>query len=61
MQVLQAAGSRRRFGINGAHIDSVYQAALDEGLPIVDTRHEMNAGHAPRGTRVSATLWGWPC
>ncbi|PRY18301.1 thiamine pyrophosphate-binding protein [Kineococcus rhizosphaerae] len=49
VQILEAAGVEVAFGINGAHIDSVYQAALDEGLPIVDTRHEMNAGHAAEG------------
>lgn len=46
---LQEAGVRTAFGINGAHVDSVYQAALDSGLRIVDTRHEMNAGHAAEG------------
>ncbi|WP_330351194.1 thiamine pyrophosphate-binding protein [Streptomyces sp. NBC_00582] len=49
VRLLQQAGVDRMFGINGAHIDSVYQAALDHRLPIVDTRHEMNAGHAAEG------------
>ncbi|GAA2484683.1 thiamine pyrophosphate-binding protein [Streptomyces longisporus] len=49
VRLLQQAGVDRMFGINGAHIDAVYQAALDHRLPIVDTRHEMNAGHAAEG------------
>lgn len=49
VRLLQAAGVEVAFGINGAHIDGVYQAALDAGLPIVDTRHEMDAGHAAEG------------
>ena len=49
VRILQQAGVDRMFGINGAHIDSVYQAALDHRLPIVDVRHEMNAGHAAEG------------
>lgn len=57
VRILQAAGVGVMFGINGAHIDSVYQAALDAGLPIVDTRHEMNAGHAAEGyARVRGAL-----
>ncbi|MFD4603846.1 thiamine pyrophosphate-binding protein [Streptomyces sp. NPDC058464] len=49
VRILRQAGVDTLFGINGAHIDSVYQAALDHGLPVVDTRHEMNAGHAAEG------------
>jgi hypothetical protein len=37
------------FGINGAHVDGIYQAALDAGFRIVDVRHEVNAGHAAEG------------
>jgi acetolactate synthase-1/2/3 large subunit len=49
VRTLMKAGIDTLFGINGAHVDSIYQAALDHGLPIVDTRHEMNAGHAAEG------------
>lgn len=49
VRTLLHAGAETLFGINGAHVDPIYQAALDHGLPIVDTRHEMNAGHAAEG------------
>jgi acetolactate synthase-1/2/3 large subunit len=57
IDVLLAEGVTTAFGINGAHVDSIYQAALDEGLRIVDVRHEMNAGHAAEGyARVTGGL-----
>ncbi len=49
IRILLQAGVDALFGINGAHVDTMYQAARDHGLPIVDTRHEMNAGHAAEG------------
>lgn len=45
------------FGLHGAHIDTVFQAALDAGLRIIDTRSEAGAGHAAEGySRVSRKL-----
>jgi len=49
VKTLLSAGVNTAFGINGAHVDDIYQAALDHGLRIIDTRHEMNAGHAAEG------------
>ncbi len=49
IRTLQRAGVDVAFGINGAHVDSMYQAALDRSFRIVDTRNEMNAGHAAEG------------
>jgi acetolactate synthase-1/2/3 large subunit len=49
VHTLQRAGVDTAFGINGAYIDPVYQAALDTDFRIVDVRHEMNAGHAAEG------------
>src|SRR4051794_36985607 len=37
------------FGLHGAHIDPIFQACLDHDIPIVDTRHEVAAGHAAEG------------
>lgn len=57
VRTLASAGVSTMFGINGAHVDAIYQAALDHGLPVVDTRHEMNAGHAAEGyARVRNSL-----
>jgi acetolactate synthase-1/2/3 large subunit len=45
------------FGLNGAHVDGIFQDALDAKLRIVDVRHEMNAGHAAEGyARVTGDL-----
>ncbi|WP_066552899.1 thiamine pyrophosphate-binding protein [Croceicoccus bisphenolivorans] len=46
---LRKAGIDRLFGLHGANIDTIFQACMDAGMPIVDTRHEMNAGHAAEG------------
>ncbi len=57
VDALRAQGVTTVFGINGAHVDAIYQAALDDGLRIVDVRHEMNAGHAAEGyARVKGGL-----
>jgi acetolactate synthase-1/2/3 large subunit len=51
------AGVRVLFSLNGAHVDGIFQAALDSDLDIVDVRHEMNAGHAAEGyARVTGEL-----
>ncbi len=49
VRTLMAAGVDKLFGLHGAHIDTVFQAALDHRLQIVDTRHEAAAGHAAEG------------
>lgn len=57
VRALRKAGVEKLFALHGAHIDSVFQACLDHGLPIVDTRHEVNAGHAAEGyARVTRGL-----
>lgn len=54
---LRKAGVEKLFALHGAHIDSIFQSCLDHGLPIVDTRHEVNAGHAAEGyARVTRRL-----
>ncbi|MBY4108203.1 thiamine pyrophosphate-binding protein [Rhodococcus fascians] len=57
VQALQSAGVEVMFSLNGAHIDGIFQAALDADLDLVDVRHEMNAGHAAEGyARVTGDL-----
>lgn len=54
---LRRAGVEKLFALHGANIDTIFQSCLDHGLPIVDTRHEMNAGHAAEGyARVTRGL-----
>lgn len=49
VKVLRAAGVERVFTLHGGHLDAIYQAAMDAGLALVDTRHEQAAGHAADG------------
>jgi acetolactate synthase-1/2/3 large subunit len=58
VRTLRAAGVERVFGLHGAHIDSIFQAALDAGLPIIDTRNEATAGHAAEGYARTAHKLG---
>ena len=58
VRTLRAAGVERLFGLHGAHIDSIFQAALDAGLPIIDTRNEATAGHAAEGYARTAHKLG---
>lgn len=57
VRALQDAGIQTLFALHGAHIDSIFQAAIDGGLAIVDVRHEAAAGHAAEGyARAGAQL-----
>lgn len=49
VRALRKAGVETLFALHGANIDAIFQGCLDHGIPIVDTRHEMNAGHAAEG------------
>ncbi|WP_372730856.1 thiamine pyrophosphate-binding protein [Novosphingobium sp.] len=49
VRALRDAGVTEIFGLHGAHIDSIFQACLDDGLEILDTRNEAGAGHAAEG------------
>jgi len=49
VRTLMELGQRQIFGLHGAHIDPVFQAALDLGLEIVDCRSEATVGHAAEG------------
>jgi acetolactate synthase-1/2/3 large subunit len=51
---LVARGLRRHgvthlFTLCGGHIQAIYDGCLDEGIRVVDTRHEQSAGHAADG------------
>lgn len=57
VRALRKAGVEKVFALHGANVDSLFQGCLDNALPIVDTRHEMNAGHAAEGyARVTQGL-----
>jgi acetolactate synthase-1/2/3 large subunit len=52
------AGVETIFGLHGAHLDPIFQACLDHDIPIVDTRHEVAAGHAAEGYARAANRLG---
>jgi len=49
VRTLAKAGVRQVFGLHGAHLETLFQACLDHGIHVLDTRHEVAAGHAAEG------------
>src|SRR4030088_486616 len=49
-RMLKAEGVRHVFTLSGLHIAPIYAACVEEGIPIVDTRHEQAAAHAADAT-----------
>ncbi|MFQ5666726.1 MAG: thiamine pyrophosphate-binding protein [Candidatus Binatia bacterium] len=49
IRVLEHQGIREVFTLHGGHLDAIFQAALDHGVRLIDTRHEQAAGHAADG------------
>ena len=43
---LKAAGVSKIFALHGGHLDAAFKGFLDNGIELVDTRHEASAGHA---------------
>src|SRR5215472_205122 len=48
-QALKRHGTTHLFTLCGGHIQAVYDGCLDEGIRVVDVRHEQTAGHAADG------------
>jgi acetolactate synthase I/II/III large subunit len=48
-QALKRNGTTHLFTLCGGHIQAIYDGCLDEGIRVVDTRHEQTAGHAADG------------
>src|SRR5437763_2172738 len=48
-QALRREGVSCVFTLCGGHIMSIYDGCLDEGIAIVDVRHEESAAHAADG------------
>ena len=48
-QALQKEGVQALFTLCGGHIQAIYDGCLDEGIRVVDVRHEQTAGHAADG------------
>ncbi len=57
VRTLLAANVRHVFGLHGAHLETLFQSLARHGVPIIDTRHEVAAGHAAEGyARAARTL-----
>jgi acetolactate synthase-1/2/3 large subunit len=48
-KALKAEGIQCLFTLCGGHIQSIYDGCLDEGIRVVDTRHEQTSAHAADG------------
>jgi acetolactate synthase-1/2/3 large subunit len=47
--MLKREGIDTIFTLSGGHIQNIYDGCLDEGIRVIDTRHEQSAGHAAEG------------
>src|SRR5215469_18893737 len=45
-RMLKQEGIRHIFTISGGHIVDIYNGCIDEGIDIIDVRHEQVAAHA---------------
>jgi acetolactate synthase-1/2/3 large subunit len=48
-QALKRHGTTHLFTLCGGHIQAIYDGCLDEGIRVIDVRHEQTAGHAADG------------
>src|SRR5229473_1138580 len=48
-QALKRHKTTHIFTLCGGHIQAIYDGCLDEGIRVVDVRHEQTAGHAADG------------
>jgi acetolactate synthase I/II/III large subunit len=48
-QALKRHGTTHLFTLCGGHIQAIYDGCIDEGIRVIDTRHEQTAGHAADG------------
>jgi acetolactate synthase-1/2/3 large subunit len=48
-RALARHGTTHLFTLCGGHIQAIYDGCLDEGIRVVDVRHEQTAGHAADG------------
>ena len=48
-KALKRHGVTHLFTLCGGHIQAIYDGCLDDGIRVVDTRHEQTAGHAADG------------
>jgi acetolactate synthase-1/2/3 large subunit len=49
IRAIKREGVDTIFTLSGGHVQAIYDAALDENVRVIDTRHEQVAGHAAEG------------
>ena len=50
VRMLKAEGVRHVFTLSGLHVAPIYAACVEEGIQVIDTRHEQAAAHAADAT-----------
>lgn len=58
VRTLAKAGVRHAFGLHGAHLETLFQACHRHDIKLIDTRHEVAAGHAAEGFARAARRLG---
>ena len=58
VRTLAKAGVQHAFGLHGAHLETLFQACQRHGIKLIDTRHEVAAGHAAEGFARAARRLG---
>ena len=58
VRTLQKAGVEKIFALHGAHVETIFQSCRDLGIGLVDTRHEVAAGHAAEAYARSVNSLG---
>ncbi len=48
-RMLKREGIHTVFTLSGGHVQNIYNGCLNEGVRVIDTRHEQSAGHAADG------------
>ena len=48
-RMLKREGIDAIFTLSGGHVQNIYDGCIDEGIRVIDTRHEQVAGHAAEG------------
>ena len=51
-RALKEAGVECVFTLSGGHVMAIYDGCLDEGIQVVDVRHEQAAVHAVPGAQT---------
>ena len=58
VKALQREGVKYIFSLSGGHLLRIYDATIDAGIRIIDTRHEQAAGHMAEGWSLATGEMG---